>query len=103
MDRHFSSSLASHLGAVNAEAVVVSEGGTVGDVSLGRYSTIINPVSIPTAASINPAPVTYPVAAGESLPTIAATYGVTVSQIRLPNTDLTPTDVAPTRPPAVSP
>jgi len=79
MDRHFPSYLTTRLGAVNAEAVVVSEGGTVGDVSLGRYSTIIKPVSIPPSAPTNRVPVTYAVAAGESLATIAAKYGVTVS------------------------
>src|SRR5258708_7291895 len=92
MDRHFSSSLASHLGAVNAEAVVVSEGGTVGDVSLGRYSTIIKPASIPTTAPVNRMPVTYSVAAGESLATIAARFGVTVSQIRWSNSNLIASD-----------
>jgi LysM repeat protein len=92
MDRNFPSALTSRLGAVNAEAVVVSEGGTVGDVSLGRYSTIIKPVSIPTSAPINRMPVTYSVAAGESLTTIAAKYGVTVSQIRWSNTNLIASD-----------
>jgi LysM repeat protein len=92
MDRHFSSSLTARLGAVNAEAIVVSEGGTVGDVSLGRYSTIIKPVSIPTSAPINRMPVTYSVAAGENLTTIAAKYGVTVSQIRWSNTNLIASD-----------
>jgi LysM repeat protein len=92
MDRNFPSALTSRLGAVNAEAVVVSEGGTVGDVSLGRYSTIIKPVSIPTSAPINRMPVTYSVAAGESLATIATKYGVTVSQIRWSNTNLIASD-----------
>src|SRR5260370_32783572 len=96
MDRHFPSYVTTRLGAVNAEAVVVSEGGTVGDVSLGRYSTIIKPVSIPTAAPINRAPVTYSVAAGESLATIAAKYGVSVSQIRWSNTNLIASDVVAT-------
>jgi len=92
MDRHFPSSLTARLGAVNAEAVVVSEGGTVGDVSLGRYSTIIKPVSIPTSAPINRMPMTYSVAAGENLAAIAAKYGVTVSQIRWSNTNLIASD-----------
>jgi LysM repeat protein len=61
-------------------------------VSLGRYSTIIKPVSIPTSAPINRTPVTYSVAAGENLTTIAAKYGVTVSQIRWSNTNLIASD-----------
>ena len=92
MDRHFPAYLTARIGTLNAEAVVVSEGGTVGDVSLGRYSTIIKPVSIPTSVPINRAPITYAVAAGESLPTIASRYGVTVSQIRWSNTNLIASD-----------
>jgi LysM repeat protein len=80
------------LGAVNAEATVMSEGGTVGDVSLGRFSTIIKPVSIPTSAPINHMPFTYGVAPGENLTAIAAKYNVTVSQIRWSNTNLISTD-----------
>jgi LysM repeat protein len=92
MDRHFPSYLTARIGAVNAEAVVVSEGGTVGDVSLGRYSTIIKPVSIPTSVPINRSAITYSVAPGESLSTIANKYGVTVSQIRWSNTNLIASD-----------
>jgi LysM repeat protein len=92
MDRHFPSYLTARLGAVNAEALVTSEGGTVGDVSLGRYSTIIKPVSIPTSAPIERKPLLYSVAPGESLTTIATKYGVTVSQIRWSNTNLMSTD-----------
>jgi LysM repeat protein len=88
MDRHFQSSFASRLGAVNAEAVVTGEGGTVGDVSLGRYSTIIKPIAIPLSAPVSHAPVTYTVAAGETLKAIALKFHVTVSQIRWSNTNL---------------
>jgi N-acetylmuramoyl-L-alanine amidase len=96
MDRHFQSSLTARLGAVNAEAVVSGEGGAVGDVSLGRYSTIIKPVAIPLAAPISHSPVTYTVSAGENLKLIAARYRVTVSQIRWSNTDLISSDVVAT-------
>jgi LysM repeat protein len=95
MDRQFPS-LTARLGAVNAQAVVVSEGGTVGDVSLGRYSTIIKPVSIPMSVPISRAPISYAVSAGESLDTIAAKYGVTVSQIRWSNTNLIASDTVAT-------
>jgi LysM repeat protein len=88
LDRHFQSSLTARLGAVNAEAVVSSEGGTIGDVSLGRYSTIIKPVAIPLAAPISHAPVTYAVGPGDSLKLIAARFRVTVAQIRWSNTNL---------------
>jgi LysM repeat protein len=88
MDRHFPTTLTARLGPVNAEAIVVGEGGAYGDVSLGRYSTIIKPVSIPTAAPVNHQPIVYTVAAGESLATIAARYHVTVAQIRWSNSNL---------------
>ena len=92
MDRHFPSLLTTRLGAVNANAETYVDGGTIGDVSLGRYSTIIKPVSIPTSAPIERTPHLYSVAPGENLTAIAAKYGVTVSQIRWSNTNLMSTD-----------
>ncbi|GAC1644053.1 MAG: hypothetical protein NVS9B11_14070 [Candidatus Dormibacteraceae bacterium] len=92
MDRHFPSLLTTRLGAVNANAEVMLEGGNVGDVSLGRYSTIIKPVSIPTSAPIDRKPMLYSVAPGETLSAIATKYGVTVSQIRWSNTNLMSTE-----------
>ena len=88
MDRHFPTTLTAHLGPVNAEAVMVAEGGESGDVSLGRYGTIIKPVSIPTSAPISHQAFTYTVAAGETLASIAAKYHVTVKEIRWSNTNL---------------
>lgn len=96
MDKHFPTYLTARLGAVNAEAVVVSQGGSVGDVSLGRYSTIIKPVSIPTQAPISHAAFTYRVAPGESLATIASKFGVSVSQLRWSNTNLFSSDAVAT-------
>jgi LysM repeat protein len=71
---------------------MVTDGGTVGDVSLGRYGTIVKPISIPAAAPINHKPMFYTVAAGEDLKAIAAKYNVTVSQIRWSNTNLMTSD-----------
>jgi LysM repeat protein len=96
MDRHFESSLTSRLGPLNAEATVSGEGGTVGDVSLGRYSTIIKPIAIPLSAPVSHTPFTYTVAAGETLKVIAAKFQVTVSQIRWSNTNLISSDVVAT-------
>jgi LysM repeat protein len=96
MDRHFPTTLTARLGPVNAEAVVVAEGGEYGDVSLGRYSTIIKPVAIPTSAPISHAPVLYTVAPGETLSSIAAKYHVTVSEIRWSNSNLYSTDTVAT-------
>jgi LysM repeat protein len=88
VDRQFPIYLTARLGAVNAEAVVVSEGGSVGDVSLGRYSTIIKPLSIPTSAPVNHKPFVYSVAAGENLGAIAGKFHVSVNEIRWSNTNL---------------
>ena len=96
MDRHFPTTLTARLGPVNAEAVVVAEGGEYGDVSLGRYSTIIKPVSIPTSAPISHQPVTHRVAPGETLSSIASKYGVSVSEIRWSNSNLYSTDTVAT-------
>ena len=92
MDRHFPTTLTARLGPVNAEAVVVAEGGEYGDVSLGRYSTIIKPVAIPSSAPISHTPVLYTVGSGESLTTIAAKYHVTVAEIRWSNSNLYSSD-----------
>ena len=88
MDRHFPTTLTAHLGPLNAEALMANEGGESGDVSLGRYSTIIKPVSIPTSAPINHQAFTYTVQSGENLKAIAARYHVTVSEIRWSNANL---------------
>ena len=50
VDRNLPASFALRLGAVNAEGLVGSEGGSVGKISLGRTSTIIKPVAVPTSA-----------------------------------------------------
>ena len=96
VDRHFPTNLTSRFGPVNAEAVVTGEGGYYGDVTLGRYSTIIKPVSIPTSAPVSHQPFTYTVAAGEDLSAIAAKYHVTVSQIRWSNSNLFSNDAVAT-------
>ena len=96
LDRHYQSSFTASLGAVNAEATVSGEGGAVGDVSLGRYSTIIKPVAIPLSAPISHSPRTYSVASGENLKMIARKFNVSVSQIRWSNTNLISNDVVAT-------
>lgn len=77
---------------MNAEALVSGDGGQVGDVTFGRYSTIIKPVAIPTAAPVSHKPFLYTVAEGENLSAIAAKFHVSVSEIRWSNTNLMSSD-----------
>ena len=88
IDRHLPTGLTAHLGPVNAEAVVVGDGGNVGDVSLGRYTTIIKPVAIPTSAPVNHQAFVYTVMPGETLAMIAAKYNVSVADLRWSNSNL---------------
>jgi peptidoglycan DL-endopeptidase LytE len=96
MDRHVPAYLTSRLGTVNAEAVVAGEGGTAGDVNLGRYSTIIKPVAIPSSAPVSHSAFMYTVQPGETLSAIATKFRVSVSQIRWSNTNLFSNDAVAT-------
>jgi surface antigen/LysM repeat protein len=73
------------LGAVNAQGLVMGEGGEVGTVQLGRLSTIVKPVAIPTDVPQSHSAVTYQVKQGESLKDIAGRYRVSVDAIRWSN------------------
>jgi LysM repeat protein len=86
---HQAASSFSRLGTVNAQALVFDQGGgSVGDVTFGRYSTIIKPVDIPTSAPVSHAPSIYTVQVGDSLASIAARFHVTVPQLRWSNSGL---------------
>ncbi len=61
-------------GAVTAAAA--DNGHSVGDVSLGRDSVIIKPVSIPTTALKSHAPITYVVAQGDTLESIGRQFNL---------------------------
>ena len=86
IDRQIGSYL-NRLGPVNAQAVGYG-GGTVGDVTFGRYSTIIKPVSIPMSPPASHTPSIYTVQVGESLGVIATRFHVTVAQLRWSNSGL---------------
>ena len=67
-------------GPINAEAV--NAGGTVGDVSLGRAVTIIQPVSIPISAPPpRPTPTLYTVKPGDTLDSVASALGIPLRHI----------------------
>jgi LysM repeat protein len=80
------------LGAINAEGLTFAEGGSVGDISLGRTGTIIKPVDIPTEPAVSHAPSTFTVGPSDTLESIAAKYNVNLDAIRWSNAALTNTD-----------
>ena len=80
------------LGVVNAAGQAYGQGGQVGDVTLGRLSTIIKPLELPTGPAVSHVPGTYTVGAGETLQAIADKLGVTPDDLRWSNAALTSTD-----------
>jgi LysM repeat protein len=72
VDRSFFAS--SHAAAITSAAA--SEGVAVGDVSLGRDSVIIKPVSIPTSALVSHAPMAHIVAPGDTLESIGGQFNL---------------------------
>lgn len=72
-------------GALNAEA---NAGGRVGDVALGRDSTIIKPIAIPTSALPNRKPIRYTVRAGDTLDGIAQSFGLALRDVTWSNPGL---------------
>jgi murein DD-endopeptidase MepM/ murein hydrolase activator NlpD len=71
IDRNFLSSF--HAAGVTSAAA--SEG-AVGDVSLGRDSVIIKPISIPTTPLVSRAPIVHVVAQGDTLESIARQFNL---------------------------
>jgi LysM repeat protein len=90
-DRHAGSYL-SQLGPVNAQALISDPGGSVGDVTFGRFSTIIKPLAIPLSAPLSHSPSMYTVQVGENISAIAAKFNVTVSDLRWSNGGLFTSD-----------
>jgi LysM repeat protein len=76
---------ATRAGALNAEA---RTGGQVGDLQLGRDSTIIQPISIPTSALPNRKAIRYTVKQGDTLDSIALAFGIPLREITWSNPGL---------------
>ena len=76
----------------DANALMMNQGGDVSDFYLGRFSTIVKPLSIPSSVPMAHTPTAYTVADGEDLPKIATKFGVTVEEIRWSNPILRETD-----------
>jgi len=71
LDRNFAPS--SHAAAVTADAAYE---GSVGDVSVGRDSVIIKPISIPTAPLVSRAPFVHIVVDGDTLESIGRQFNL---------------------------
>jgi LysM repeat protein len=78
-------SLSLRLGAVNAEGLIMGQGGEVGGITMGRASVIVKPVAVPTSAPVSHTPITYEVKDGETLKDLAARFKVTTDSIRWSN------------------
>ncbi len=85
LDHALPNSLSLRLGAVNAEGLIMGQGGVVGNVEMGRLSTIVKPIAIPTRAPTSHAPITYAVQDGETLKDLSSRYGVSVDSLRWSN------------------
>jgi LysM repeat protein len=77
----------------NADALVITQGGEVGDVSLGRMSTIIKPVAVPMEAAAQHDPFQYTVNDGEDLKAVANKFQLSVEEVRWSNASLRNNDV----------
>lgn len=76
------------LGAANAQARSIMQGGAVEDVSLGRNAVVEKPMAMPTALPVRHDPISYTVADGDVLATIASHFNVTVDELRWSNPSL---------------
>ena len=93
VDHSFPAASQLRLGVVNAAGQTFTQGGSVGDVSLGRTSTIIKPLELPVGPAVSHAPDHYAVQPGEDLKAIADRFGVTADDLRWSNSALTNTDL----------
>ncbi len=73
----------------NAEARIVSQGGTVGSLALGREGTILKPVAIPSSTPESHQPVVYTAQNGDDVNTLAARFKLPADDICGSNPSLT--------------
>jgi len=85
LDHGLPSSLRLRLGETNAEGMIMGQGGQVGSVQLGRLSTIIKPIAVPTSAPVSHTAVSYEVKDGETLKDLAGRFHVSTDSIRWSN------------------
>ena len=88
VDHHLPNALFLRLGAVNAQGLVMGQGGNVNGVNLGRMDTIVAPLALPTSAPVSHTPIAYVVGRGETVASIAAKFNVTRDQVLWSNPGL---------------
>ncbi len=82
----FNLSPGSRTGALNADAA--TQGAQNGDVVVAGDSTIIKPISVPSAALPNRRPIRYVVKEGDTLDSIAQAFGITLRDVTWSNPGL---------------
>ena len=79
-------SVAARAGALSAP--VPDDGGSLGNLAMGRDSVIIKPVSIPTSALPNRKAIVYRVKDGDTLDTVSRAFGITLRELTWSNPGL---------------
>ena len=79
-------SVAARAGALSAP--VPDDGGSLGNLAMGRDSVIIKPVSIPTSAPPNRKAIVYRVKDGDTLDTVSRAFGITLRELTWSNPGL---------------
>ena len=88
VDHSLPSALFLRLGAINAQGLVMGQGGSVSGVNLGRMDTIVAPLALPTAAPLSHTPIAYVVGKNDTLGSIASKFHVTSDEILWSNPGL---------------
>src|SRR5260370_8880342 len=79
-------SVAARAGALSAP--VPDDGGSLGNLAMGRDSVIIKPVSIPASAMPNRKAILYRVKDGDTLDSISHAFGITLREVTWSNPGL---------------
>lgn len=70
------------------DAAAATDGGRLGDVALGRDTTIIKPLAIPSAPLPNRTPIRYTVRQGDTLDSIAGAFNLSLREVLWSNPGL---------------
>ena len=81
VEHNLPSALFLRLGAINAQGLVMGQGGNVNGVNLGRMDTIVAPLALPTSANVSHTPIAYVVGANDTLTSIASKFHVSRDEI----------------------